>query len=947
MRSLLTTLLLSLFSLGLAQSEKKALSNDVFDSWNVLRSSTISPDGKWVSYEINQQLGDGVLHVQASDASADMAIPRGSGIRFHPQNSFAAFMIKAHYDSTRKAKLKKTKKDKMPKDSLGIWINGQSELVKVPRVKSFKMASSREGISTNWIAYQLEKALPPPKDTTQKDSTEKKAEKPKKAAKKKKKGGDKKATMLVLHNVLSGDTLQIPKVSSYTSSEDGRYFAMTRVYGDSIDSVRIVLFDSESKEFSDLYDDQGKAQVPVFSKDSKQLAFLASTDTAKVKVYQLFHRNTDQTMNTVVVNQSSAAMPDNWAPSEHGRLNFSENGNRLFLGTAQIPEPEAKDTLIDDEKYHVDVWNWKDKRLQPMQKLNVQRDKKRSYQAMYDIANATFIQLASEDLQRVNMTSKGEGKWALGYDGLPYQRESSWSFPRKQDVYLINMESGEKELLMEGSQYTYSISPNGTYLLWYNLEDRNWYGMSVADRKSINLTEGLEVNFYDEKFDIPSEPYPYGIAGWSENDEYVFIEDRYDLWKIDPSGKKKVKNLTKGFGRENKIRFSVMRMDRDQLHLDEFPLLKGFNEKTKEDGFYLSTKKGTPEVLLVSDHRYGFPQKATNADQLVWTRQTFEEFPDLWTSGTDFTAGKKLSNANPQQEEYLWGSVELVYWKAYDGKELEGMLYKPENFDPNKKYPMLVYFYERSSDRLHSYSMPMPSRSIIYPSYYASNGYLVFIPNIEYETGQPGPDAYNAVVSGTEHLVKTHSFIDKDRMGLQGQSWGGYQTAYIITQTDMYTAAMAGAPVSNMTSAYGGIRWGSGMSRMFQYERTQSRLGVTLWEDRERYLKNSPLFYAPNITTPLLMMHNDADGAVPWYQGIEFFVALRRLNKPVWLLVYNNEAHNLRRWANRKDLDIRMKQFFDHYLQGAAAPVWMEEGVPAVDKGKRSGYELMEMSKRK
>ena len=255
-----------------------------------------------------------------------------------------------------------------------------------------------------------------------------------------------------------------------------------------------------------------------------------------------------------------------------------------------------------------------------------------------------------------------------------------------------------------------------------------------------------------------------------------------------------------------------------------------------------------------------------------------------------------------------------------DGKKLEGLLYKPEDYDPAKKYPMLIYYYEKRSDGLNRYSMPAPSRSTVYPSYYVSNDYLFFIPNIEYETGQPGPDAYNSVVSGAKHLIETESGVDADRIGLQGQSWGGYQTAYIITQTNMFTAAMAGAPVSNMTSAYGGIRWGSGFSRMFQYERTQSRLGTTLWEDMDRYIKNSPLFFAPNVETPVLMMHNDADGAVPWYQGIEFFMALRRLRKPSWLLVYNDEAHNLTRWANREDLSIRMQQFFDHYLKISLHP---------------------------
>jgi len=281
-----------------------------------------------------------------------------------------------------------------------------------------------------------------------------------------------------------------------------------------------------------------------------------------------------------------------------------------------------------------------------------------------------------------------------------------------------------------------------------------------------------------------------------------------------------------------------------------------------------------------------------------------------------------------------------VEWTSFSGEKLKGLLYKPENLDPNHKYPMVVYFYERNSELLNRHQHPSPSHSTINKTFYNSNGYLVFVPDITYRDGYPGQSAYNAIVSGTQHLINKYPFVDEKHIGLQGQSWGGYQTAYLITQTDMFAAGMAGAPVSNMTSAYGGIRWETGISRMSQYEHTQSRIGGTLWEKPLHYIENSPLFYAPKVNTPLLMMHNDNDGAVPWYQGIEYFVALRRLDKPVWMLTYNDEPHNLKTtsWANRVDLSTRMFQFFNHYLKGKPMPEWMEKGVPAIEKGKNLGY---------
>lgn len=314
----------------------------------------------------------------------------------------------------------------------------------------------------------------------------------------------------------------------------------------------------------------------------------------------------------------------------------------------------------------------------------------------------------------------------------------------------------------------------------------------------------------------------------------------------------------------------------------------------------------------------------------------------MYTSIMDFKDPVKVTDANPQQKKYLWGNVKLVNWVTYSGDTMQGMLYTPENLDPEKKYPMLVYFYERYSDRLHTYYTPKPIRSVINFSYYVSNDYVVFIPDIKYKTGYPGASAYDCIISGTQAMCDEYDFIDRNNLGIQGQSWGGYQVAYLITRTNMFKAAMAGAPVSNMTSAYGGIRWGSGLSRAFQYEQTQSRIGGDLWDELPLYIENSPLFYLNRVETPVLIMHNDEDGAVPWYQGIEMFNALRRLNKPVWMLVYNGGPHNLKRRADCKDLTIRMQQFFDHYLKGKPEPVWMKYGVPAIDKGEVFGFELVE-----
>jgi dipeptidyl aminopeptidase/acylaminoacyl peptidase len=404
------------------------------------------------------------------------------------------------------------------------------------------------------------------------------------------------------------------------------------------------------------------------------------------------------------------------------------------------------------------------------------------------------------------------------------------------------------------------------------------------------------------------------------------------------AGQEPPKNISNGWGKKNKTEFDYVRLDPEKrfINAGETVLLRSQNKTSKYAGFY--TKKvnevADPVLVTAGPYTFGNPAKAKQAEQYVVQRMNISQ-NEIFTS-PDLKNLTQLSDVAAQQKEYNWLSAELMKWKMFDGKMSEGLLFKPENFDPKKKYPVIFYFYERDADGLFAYRGPAPSASTVNIAYFVSNGYLVFDPNIYYKDGEPGNSAYNSVVSAARYLSKM-PWVDSTRMAIQGQSWGGYQVAYLITKTNMFRAAWAGAPVANMTSAYGGIRWGTGLNRQFQYEHTQSRIGATLWQRQDLYLKNSPLFAADKVNTPLVIMHNDADGAVPWYQGIEYFTALRRLGKKVWLLQYNAEDHNLVERKNRKDLSIRLGQFFDYYLKDGKPAKWITEGLPATEKGKDWG----------
>jgi dipeptidyl aminopeptidase/acylaminoacyl peptidase len=326
------------------------------------------------------------------------------------------------------------------------------------------------------------------------------------------------------------------------------------------------------------------------------------------------------------------------------------------------------------------------------------------------------------------------------------------------------------------------------------------------------------------------------------------------------------------------------------------------------------------------------PIKAKDANAIIFTASRFDTFPDVWVSDMNFASPKRISDGDAQRAPFKWGTAELVRYKNKDGVPLQGILFKPADFDPNKKYPMIVYLYEKLSDTLNNFPNPSPGQNVN-PTYYTSNDYLIFMPDIVYKIGYPGKSALNCVLPGV-HAVVDKGFVDKNNIGIQGHSWGGYQIAYMITQTNEFKAAAPGALVANMFSAYNGIRWGPGIPRQFQYEHSQSRIGGTPWDSTEKFMENSPLFYVQNIQTPVLMIANDNDDAVPWYQGIEFYLSLRRLNKEVYFFSYNGEYHGLRRRADQKDYQRRQKEFFDHFLKGAPAPDWMKNGIPYLQRDK-------------
>jgi dipeptidyl aminopeptidase/acylaminoacyl peptidase len=851
------------------------------------------------------------------------------------------------------------------KNALGIMDTSTGQVARIERVKSFQVPEDGSG----FIACLLEPKPEPPRGTPANDSArgssptqggssptqgvtsptvrEGSPGSSSRASKKKEYGSD-----LILRNTTNGTERTFNDALDYTLSKDAKtlVFAVSSKKEET-NGLYALTTQSDAAPLA-LLAGKGKYQKLTWDEDQTELAFISDRDDAaakqpKVKVY-LWNRNgnaaaiesgtSDRNHASVintnaneVVSTSSPGFRKDFVVSDKATLGFSLDGSHLFLGAAPPPEPEKNpdEEVPADEKVLVDLWHWKDEYVQPIQKVRAEQERNRSYRAVYLVKDKKFVQLADEAMESVSPSN--DGRYAIGTDNRAYRIMNDYD-PGLSDYYLVNTTDGTRKLVGQKQRFGATLSPAAKYSIFF--DGRDWNSYSIADGRTVNLTKSLGVNFFNEENDEPAVPPSYGFAGWTKDDREVLLYDRYDIWQVSPDGSN-AKNLTDGVGRREKIILRYVRLDPKERSIDAAKplLLHAENEETRDSGFYRDrVNGGLPEKLVMGPKDFNNPTKAKDADVLMLTASRFDEFPDIWVTGPGFKELKKVSNGDAQRAPFTWGAGELVSFKNTDGVPLKGLLLKPYNFDPKKKYPMIVYIYEKLTQGLHAFRNPGPGTSIN-PTYYVSNGYLIFMPDIVYTTGYPGQSALKCVLPGIQAVVDK-GFVNENAIGIQGHSWGGYQIAYMVTQTNRFKAAEAGAAVVNMTSAYSGIRWGSGLPRQFQYEHSQSRIGGSLWEYPLRYLENSPLFRVDRVQTPLLLINNDEDDAVPWQQGIEFFLALRRLNKEAYMFSYNGEKHGLRKRINQKDYTRRLQEFFDHFLKGAPEPEWMEKGIPYLQREK-------------
>ena len=925
-----------LFLLGCAHilfAQKPALDFKAYDTWKRLEKEQISKNGNLITYELTFLRANPILHIFNQQTQKHDSMTRANNALIAFDESYIAWKMSPDYDSLRAQELAKLDKKKWDKDSLFIQHFAQDTIYKFAKLKQVQQAENAP------VLAFLHEVSPKKVEPVVVKKYEKYLfwKKPAPAPKVNPFKTD--GQRLVVYASGENTFPFLDSITSFTLSPDGSKVAVIKQRKVKLDSMQVRVYDTKDLLLLKEFEAQPSATELTWSPNSQVLTYLYSPDTAAVKNFHLtlfdlkslqqqdFGDSTDFDKSANGVYQAVA----------NGRKpQFSDDSRFLYFGLRER-QIFQKDTLLEREKVNIDIWHYQDLQIQPQQLLQKDQALKRGLLCVYDLQNDRLTPLENDTL-KVSLDLHMTAPYLVATNSDPYAIQAQWEAPSKADYYRISVETGQKVLLGKGLSYTGELSADGRFFSYFISDKQQWMLLDIAKETSICMNcSRKDLSWAEDLNGQPMAAGPVGFVGYTKEAKTVCLQSEFDIWTYDVATKT-LQSISNEAATKDQIELRFTRYTQDSAWLNfQEGYFIGLRKTNKNELLYFYENGQIQQKMEVAQRISGL-QKAESQKQFLLRKMDARTYPDVWLLGSDFTNGVQISVANPQQSEYNWATVESVKWKAYDGQMLEGLLYKPENYDPNQKYPLLFYYYELNSDNLHNYQAPKPSASIINPTEYASGGYLVFVPDIRYQAGKPAQGAYNSIMSAADYLIKNYPIDDK-RMGLQGQSWGGYQSAMLITMTTRFAAAMAGAPVSNMISAYGGIRWGSGLNRQFQYESTQSRIGATIWQKPDLYVENSPLFHLPKVQTPLLIMANDKDGAVPWYQGIELYNGLRRLNKPCWMLNYNEDDHNLTKLANKYDLSIRMRQFFDHYLMNAPAPTWMTTGIPATQKGKTLSYE--------
>jgi dipeptidyl aminopeptidase/acylaminoacyl peptidase len=872
-------------------TEKKPLTIAEYQLWRSISGAQISPDGEWVSWTYSRVRGDDTLHVVRLDSETEHTVPYASGARFSNDGAWVAYFVSPSFEEAERAR-----EDDDPVVRKAELMNlASGETLSWDDAASFGFA---EGSSHFYVKKR-----------------------------RKDRSADHQGTDLILRNLEQGYDELIGSVDELGFNKPGSLLAYTVDAADK-DGNGLYLVDLATGSRRALDNAKERYSQMTWSEEGGGLAALrGETPEEKTErentLVAFTGMDSGDPTRFVFGPGEGEGLADGMVISESGGLTWSEDLGTVFVGT-KAQDDELEDWPDDGLPLaDVNIWHWADDRIQAAQQRQLSRDRNRTFLAAVHLGEGRMVPLADDRMRTVDLTR--DGRWGIGRDDRDYV--SDWK-PSYADYYRVDTRTGERLPILRQQLRTMGVSPDSKHFLYWL--DGQVFVYRIADDIHVNLTASAPVDFTDMEYDHPGERPPYGVTGWTKDGEAVLLSHRYDIW-LQPLDGSPATNLTLGQGQRNEVRFGHIRTDPEErfIDLDQPVLLSAFGEWTKKTGLF-ELSDGELRELVWEDKRFGRPQKAENGDRFLFTVQTFQEFPDLWVSGGDFSDRDRVTDANPQQEEYVWGHRILFDYENNDGVRLQGTLAIPDTYQDGQKLPMLVRFYEKYSQDLHAYPTPGYRHSPNFAGY-VSNGYLIMQPDVHFRTGTSHSDMLECVEAAVRKVLEM-GYADPEAVGLSGHSYSGGGGAYIATRSTMFAAVAHGAAPINLVSEFNQLFVGSGQNNHSYDIYGQGRYGTNPYDDFQLYWDQSPISGLETMNTPVLYLHGEEDPTVNWEQGLEWYNGLRFLGKPVIWLSYPDEGHGLSKLENRIDFQFRLRQFFDHHLKGEPAPRWMTDGVPQVDK---------------
>ena len=906
----------------LCAQPKPSLTTSDYGKWETPGQATLSSDGKWVAYDIRRTDRQDELRVSPAAGGKTYTVAFCSQPAFSADSRWLA--CASTVSEAEQEKLQKARKPVQNKLQLLDLTTGA--VTAIDDIQSFAFSTVDPQIAFHRYPPAGPAATPAAP-----------------AAGRGGRGGtgapstpaDPTGSALTVRNLATGLDVTFGNAASFAWQDNGPNLAMTiAVEGRAGNAIQ--LFDPRSGSLRVL--DSGPAVFTALAwrKESRDLAALRSVkhDGFDGESYTVLAWRDLGAKKSVQV-EAPRRIVSSRAPQ------WSEDGATVYVGIADWPQkPDAKNS--DEAPSTVEVWHFKDANVISEQKLTAGRDRDRHQLAAWNLASGKLSTLAANVKEDVRIPKSGSR--ALALDGVPY--EADGMFGRQfDDVYKVSIETGDRARVATKIIPPVSFSPGGRYAL--NFKEVDFWAYDLETGASRNISKDARTagarSFLNKENDYPvSQKPPYGVAGWTKGDRSVIVYDEYDLWELFPDGSGKPRRLTDGGAEEVRHRYVNLTTpatggrggrggaaSTEWIDLDK-PLYVSLEGRWTKKSGYARVENGKEERLVYLDKGVRNLEKAKKADAFVYQVGAWDTTPNFFAAAADFKNPQAVSNTNPFASQYAWGRAELIDYKNSRGERLQGALYYPAVYEKGKQYPLIVQIYEIESNQLHNWTAPS-ERMTYNPAVWSQKGYFVLRPDITFRPRDPGLSALDCVTAAVKKVLEG-GMVDPKKVGLVGHSWGGYETTFILTQSNLFAAGVAGGPLTNLASSYGEIYWNSGGPETNHAEVGQERMEVPLYDDPQAYIRNSAVYFANKLKAPLLLSVGDKDGASDWHQDIELYNSARRAGKNCVMLVYEGENHAVAQKANQLDYHRRINAWFDHYLKGEPAQDWIDHGVTVLDR---------------